>query len=84
MRWLRRRMDRLGIDVNSTENGIFLPSSTKVKQAAESTLPAHSNIHTEAYKQNMFDRLRTVTDQISFEKGPNKIASKTSKGNLSF
>ncbi|MEN5093884.1 AHH domain-containing protein [Pseudomonas protegens] len=84
MRWLRRRMDRLGIDVNSAENGIFLPSSTKVKQTAESNLPVHSKIHTEAYKQNVFDRLKAVTDQIGFEKELNKIASEISNGTFLF
>ena len=66
MRWLRRKMNRLGIDINDAENGIFLPTSNKIKLASETIMPAHSKIHTEVYKQEIFDRLKNVTTKGTF------------------
>lgn len=66
MRWLRRKMNRLGIDINDAENGIFLPTSSKVKLVSETIMPAHSKIHTEVYKQEIFDRLKNVTTRGAF------------------
>lgn len=73
MRWLCRRMDRLEIDVNSAENGIFLPSSTKVKQAA-GRKNTYRSIQTKCVQP-----VETVTNQIGFEKEPNQIASEIPK-----
>ncbi|MGN8262186.1 AHH domain-containing protein [Pseudomonas sp. SMSB3] len=50
---LQEKMERLGIDINASENGMFLPSSSKVKLAAGSRLPSHAGIHTNAYKQKI-------------------------------
>uniref|UniRef100_UPI00139B5881 RHS repeat-associated core domain-containing protein n=1 Tax=Aeromonas salmonicida TaxID=645 RepID=UPI00139B5881 len=80
MRWLRRKMDRMGIDTNSVDNGIFLPSSSKVKSSVGTSLPAHSKIHAEVYKQNVFDRLKSTTNKSDFKDELGKIASDISSG----
>jgi RHS repeat-associated protein len=54
---LRTKMEGLGLDVNMAGNGIFLPKSSAVKTASGSSLPAHSKIHTNAYKDKVYDRL---------------------------
>ena len=84
MKWLRRRMGRLGVDVNSADNGIYLPTSSAVKDAAGTSLPAHSKIHTEIYKQNVFDRLKNITDRTGFENELRNIASDISSGSFLF
>ncbi|MEQ9881789.1 AHH domain-containing protein, partial [Pectobacterium brasiliense] len=84
MRWLRRKMDRMGIDINSVDNGIFLPSSSAVKSSVGTILPAHSRIHTEIYKQNVFDRLKSITKKSDFKDELSKIASDISNGTFKF
>ncbi|MBP2859986.1 AHH domain-containing protein, partial [Dickeya oryzae] len=84
MRWLRRKMDRMGIDINSVDNGIFLPSSSAIKTSVGTTLPAHSKIHTEVYKKNVFDRLKSITNKSDFKDELSKIASDISNGTFKF
>ncbi|MBQ0472053.1 RHS repeat-associated core domain-containing protein, partial [Proteus mirabilis] len=55
MRWLRRKMNRLGIDINDAINGVYLPTSSKIKIDVGTSTIAHSKIHTALYKQNVFD-----------------------------
>lgn len=69
MRWLRRRMNRLGIDINSLDNGIWLPKDPQSRLPG-SKLTAHSGegIHSEAYKQYVWDMLKGATTKKIFRK----------------
>ena len=80
MRWLRRKMDRLGIDINIANNGVYLPTSTKVKINAGADAIAHSRIHTNAYKKNVFDRLKNIDNAAGFRSELNKISDEISSG----
>ncbi|WP_272692237.1 RHS repeat-associated core domain-containing protein, partial [Providencia sp. PROV064] len=80
MRWLQRKMKRLGIDINSTENGIFLPANTKVEVPVGNKLPIHSTIHTNEYKQKVFDRLKSIKDKESMIKELGRIYNEIASG----
>ncbi|MDN0021334.1 AHH domain-containing protein [Providencia stuartii] len=80
MRWLQRKMKRLGIDINSTENGIFLPANKKVEVPVGNKLPRHSIIHTNEYKQKVFDRLKSIKDKESMIKKLGRIYNEIASG----
>ncbi|MFG0397552.1 RHS repeat-associated core domain-containing protein, partial [Pseudomonas sp. zjy_11] len=77
---LQTKMERLRIDINAAENGIFLPSNSKVKLPPGSTLPNHASIHTNAYKQKVFDRLGDINNSGDFLSELNKINSEIARG----
>ncbi|MND98716.1 putative deoxyribonuclease RhsC [compost metagenome] len=77
---LQTKMERLRIDINAAENGIFLPSNSKVKLPPGSTLPNHASIHTNAYKQKVFDRLGDINNSGDFLSELNKINSEIALG----
>ncbi|PWV99280.1 RHS repeat-associated core domain-containing protein, partial [Mangrovibacter plantisponsor] len=77
---LRNKMDELGIDINSANNGVYLPTSTKVKNNADTSAIAHSKVHTNTYKENVYNRLKDVNNKNDFERALNDIASELSKG----
>ncbi len=77
---LQTKMERLRIDINGAENGIFLPSYSKVKLPPGSTLPNHASIHTNAYKQKVFDRLVDINNSSDFLTELNKINSEIARG----
>lgn len=80
IRWLQRKMKRLGIDINSTENGIFLPANKKVEVPVGNKLPRHSTIHTNEYKQKVFDRLKSTKDKESMIKELGRIYNEIASG----
>nr|WP_225908765.1 AHH domain-containing protein [Pseudomonas lactucae] len=59
MRFLRRRMERLGIDINQKENGIWLPANSKPR-LTNTKVNAHAGegVHGNAYKQCVWDTLK--------------------------
>ncbi len=61
-------MKVLKIDINVSENGVFIPTSSAVKKAANTASTAHSRIHTDVYKQNVFDRLNKINNKADFER----------------
>ena len=63
---LQNKMKTLGIDINTAENGIFFPSNSKVQLPAGNTLPNHASIHTNTYKQMVFDRLKSINNSGDF------------------
>ena len=67
MKELRKKMKKLGIGKNDDVNGVYLPTSSKVKRAAGTNAHAHSKVHTENYKQNVYDRLKDINDKAEFE-----------------
>ena len=77
---LRNKMDELGIDINAASNGVYLPTSTKVKVNAGTSAIAHSKVHTSVYKENVYNRLKDVNNQVDFERELNSIAGELSKG----
>lgn len=77
---LQAKMKDLGIDINAAENGIFLPSNSKVKLPPGSTLPDHASIHTNAYKQKVFDRLADMNNSGDFLSELSKINTEIARG----
>jgi uncharacterized protein RhaS with RHS repeats len=80
MKWLKRKMNRLGIDINDADNGVFLPASIMVKNSSKSISPAHPTLHTEKYKQSVFNRLKGTTNKSDFEKELIKINKEIKNG----
>ncbi|QHM77344.1 Putative deoxyribonuclease RhsC [Mixta theicola] len=77
---LRDKMKKLGININTAENGIFLPSNSKVPLPAGNTLPNHAGIHTNAYKQKVFDRLNPINNTGDFLNELDKIYTEIADG----
>ncbi|HCT5824051.1 TPA: AHH domain-containing protein, partial [Citrobacter sedlakii] len=77
---LQNKMETLKIDINTAENGIFLPSNSKVQLPVGNTLPNHASIHTNAYKQKVFDRLKSINNKDDFLNELNKINSEIAGG----
>jgi len=63
---LRQKMDNLGVDINFHRNGVFLPRTSAIKNAARTDAHAHSVVHSDKYKQNIYDRLIDKDSQSSF------------------
>lgn len=66
MKELRKKMAGLGIDINSAENGVWLPNRTSDRMPGSSSA-AHRNVHTNDYKQKVFDTLSNAKDRGDFE-----------------
>jgi uncharacterized protein RhaS with RHS repeats len=79
---LQNKMKTLGIDINTAENGIFLPSNSKVQLPSGNTLPNHEIIHTNAYKQKVFDLLKSINNSGDLLNELNKINSEIAGGIL--
>ncbi|MNJ35865.1 putative deoxyribonuclease RhsC [compost metagenome] len=77
---LQGKMKDLDIDINTAHNGIFLPSNSKVKLPAGNTLPNHASIHTNAYKQKVYDRLVSINNSSDFLSELNKMSSEIARG----
>lgn len=70
MRWLRRRMDRLGIDINQKENGIWLPANSKTRLPnTKATAHAEEGVHGNAYKKHVWESLKGAKTKTEFEQG---------------
>lgn len=70
MRWLRRRMDRLGIDINQKENGIWLPVNSKSRLPnTKATAHAGEGVHGNAYKKHAWETLKGAKTKSEFEQG---------------
>ncbi|NDJ57436.1 hypothetical protein GWD52_10595 [Enterobacteriaceae bacterium 4M9] len=81
---LREKMDELGVKINSADNGVYLPTSSKVKKNSGTSAIAHSRVHTDAYKQNVYDRLNDINNKSDFESELSKIADELKKGTFGF
>ena len=60
---LRQQLAQHGIDINDADNGILLARSSAVKNANNVGSIAHSRIHTEVYKQTVFDRISPLQSE---------------------
>jgi uncharacterized protein RhaS with RHS repeats len=63
---LRKKMELFGIDINDADNGIFLPISSSVKEQFNVDKISHSKIHTEQYKQSIYDVLSPARTEEEF------------------
>ena len=77
---LQNKMKDLKLDINTPENGIFLPSNSKVQLPPGNVLPSHASIHTNVYKQKVFDRLNAFDNKSDFLNELNKISSEIASG----
>jgi RHS repeat-associated protein len=77
---LRTQMEHLGINKNDAVNGVYLPTSSKVKKDAGAVAHAHSKVHTETYMQNVYDRLKDINNKIDFENTLMNIGDELSAG----
>ena len=84
MQKLRQKMKSLGIEINSAENGVYLPTSTKVKANAKTDAVAHSKVHTKKYTENVYNRLKDIDNAADFKKELNKIANELSNGTFKY
>jgi RHS repeat-associated protein len=67
MKKLRDLFKKHSIPINDAENGIFLPRRTA--DSIGTGLPAHSTIHTDAYKQAVYDRLKNKKSEAGIRQG---------------
>jgi len=82
MKALRKKMKELGIDINAGENGVFLPTSSKAKADAGVDSHAHSKVHTNTYKQNVYDELININDKGKFQEKLIDIGDRLSVGDF--
>ncbi|CED56792.1 RHS protein [Aliivibrio wodanis] len=47
----REHLSKYGVDINDSSNGVFLPTSTKVKEQYDLSSVPHSRVHTNKYKK---------------------------------
>ena len=81
MEELRKKMDeKFGIGINEADNGVFLPKSSKIKKEAGTNAHAHSRVHTETYKQNVYDRLKDIDNEADFRNELKKIGEELKAG----
>jgi hypothetical protein len=81
---LRNKMKSLGIDINLAENGVYLPTSSKVKANAKTNAVAHSKVHTKKYTENVYNRLKDINDPEALKKELKNIASELSNGTFQY
>ncbi|MEI2266125.1 AHH domain-containing protein [Erwinia sp. CGal63] len=70
---LRLKMDEFDLHFNDFYNGVFLPTSSKEKLLSNAISPAHSKIHINIYKQNVYDRLIKANNADEFVDGLDSI-----------
>lgn len=81
---LRQQLTTHGIDINDADNGIFLPHSTAVRTANSLTEIAHSRIHTNDYKQAVFDRINPMTNAAEIRADLGKIRTEIAAGTFTY
>jgi RHS repeat-associated protein len=81
---LRQKMEDFDLNINGHYNGVFLPTSSKVKAASGTNLPAHSKIHTNTYKQNVYERLINIDNAEDFVSELENISNMILKNKFEF
>ena len=66
--------------INDAENGVYLPTSSRIKVDSGSTAIAHSTIHTNTYKQNVYNRLKDKETTEDFGRELRSIATEIKAG----
>ena len=77
---LRSQMAKLKIDINDAANGVFLPTSTAVKDAAKTVAQQHSRTHTNLYKENVSNMLKDISDPKVFKETLRDIGKQLQAG----
>nr|WP_249025294.1 RHS repeat-associated core domain-containing protein [Neisseria canis] len=86
---LREKMQTMGIKINDAANSVFLPTSSAVKDKCNQDNPgacsahAHSKVHTNTYKKNVYDRLKDINDPVLFKKELRAIGRELQSGTFS-
>ncbi|RWX42975.1 RHS repeat-associated core domain-containing protein, partial [Candidatus Electrothrix aarhusensis] len=80
MKKLRDLFKKHGISINDADNGIFLPKGSKY--AIGTNLPAHSKIHTNAYKEAVYDRLKNKKSEKGIRQALSDIKNDIILGNF--
>ncbi|WP_179038509.1 RHS repeat-associated core domain-containing protein [Limnobaculum xujianqingii] len=81
MRWLRRKMDNLGLDINDAKNGVWLPKNS-ASRLPNTSATAHGGegVHGNAYKQYVWDALKDTRTKEEFEAGLASIKNALENG----
>jgi RHS repeat-associated protein len=74
----RAHLQTHGVDINAPENGIFLPRSSA--DAVGTGLPAHSSLHTDAYKQAVHDRITAANNPAEVQQALTDIQNGLKNG----
>ncbi|MBW5413408.1 AHH domain-containing protein [Pseudomonas sp. MAG002Y] len=74
-------MEDLGIDINYRKNGIWLPNTSKARVPGTTTT-AHKGegVHSNIYKQYVYDKLINTADKKSFLTELSEIKSSLNNG----
>lgn len=81
MRWLRRRMDKMGIKINGKENGIWLPKDASARLPnTKATAHAGEGVHSSAYKQHVWETLKGARTKADFGQGLSKLRIELESG----
>lgn len=80
MKKLRDLFKKHGMDINDADNGIFLPRT--VSDSINSGLPAHSKMHSDAYKQAVYNRLKNKKSEAGVRQALTDIANEIRTGKI--
>ena len=76
----REHLDKHGVGKNGSSNGVFLPTSTAVKESAKTKAIAHSRVHRNKYKKMVKNRITSLSSKEDIEKELKKIGSELLDG----
>ncbi|MER0209621.1 RHS repeat-associated core domain-containing protein [Brenneria sp. L4-2C] len=81
MRWLRRKMDNWGLDINDAKNGVWLPKNSNSRLPnTKATAHGGEGVHGNAYKQHVWETLKGVKTKEDFETGLASIKTALENG----
>ena len=78
----RAHLQRHGIDINDADNGVFLPTSNRVRNAARTNAAPHSRVHGAATRQNVHDRITALNKPEEIRAELQKIAREFESGQI--
>ncbi|WP_254918685.1 RHS repeat-associated core domain-containing protein [Vibrio sp. V15_P4S5T153] len=76
----REHLSKYGVDINDSSNGVFLPTSTKVKEQYDLSSVPHSRVHTNKYKKEVRERIVNKYSALEIK----SIAKSLSDGSFIF
>jgi uncharacterized protein RhaS with RHS repeats len=81
---LRQQLKTHNIDINDADNGIFLARSTAIRDANGLSSIPHSAIHSDTYKQAVFDKISPLTSASDIRSALDGIRSDIASGIFSY
>jgi RHS repeat-associated protein len=81
---LRAQLTKHNIDINDADNGIFLARSSAIKKSNNLSSIAHSRIHTNVYKEAIFNRINPLTSEAEIRNALGGIRSEIGAGTFPF